>query len=81
MARHFVSVQEDVLVDECPSCGGFWLNGDELEEIRQQFDYEQCHPDPTDLSANGTVTEDLQAQRMKRLVNAICFLCPSQYVK
>ncbi len=80
MARHFINVQEDVLVDECPSCGGLWLNGDELDEIRQQFDHEQCHLGPTELSESGTLAEDLQELRMKRLTNAISFLCPSQYV-
>ena len=29
MMRHFFSVKKDVEVDECPGCGGFWLDAGE----------------------------------------------------
>jgi len=81
MARHFISVIEDVLVDECPCCGGFWLNGDELDEIRHQSEDELDHPESAAFTKPGTDGSDPQAQRMNRLVNAIRFLCPGQYVE
>ncbi len=33
MSRDFSSVLPDLLLNDCPSCGGFWLNGDEVDEI------------------------------------------------
>lgn len=80
MARHFIKVIEDVLVDECPSCGGFWLNGDEVDELRQQSEDEQNLSASAASTAPGIDASDPQAQRMRRLVNAILFLCPGQYV-
>jgi Zn-finger nucleic acid-binding protein len=80
MARHFIKVQEDVLVDECPSCGGLWLNGDELDEIRAQFKNEACTLESADLSGDKAASTDRQDLRIKRFINVIRFLCPSQFV-
>jgi Zn-finger nucleic acid-binding protein len=30
-------VQGKLLVDNCPSCGGIWLDGDELEIMREML--------------------------------------------
>jgi len=40
MMRHYYSIKKQVLVDECPKCAGFWLDGGELAEIRSQFNSE-----------------------------------------
>lgn len=37
MMRRFASARREVAVDECPGCGGFWLDGGELERIRSEF--------------------------------------------
>lgn len=37
MMRRFASVKREVAVDECPGCGGFWLDGGELPRIRSEF--------------------------------------------
>lgn len=42
MQRHFFSVKKQVLVDECPKCGGYWLDAGELENIRQEFSSDQA---------------------------------------
>jgi Zn-finger nucleic acid-binding protein len=34
--RHFFSAQRRVEVDQCPNCGGYWLDAGELELIRQE---------------------------------------------
>jgi uncharacterized protein len=34
MSQHFYSPKHLVTVDECPSCGGYWLDPGELEQIR-----------------------------------------------
>jgi uncharacterized protein len=80
MARHFISTPEDVLVDECPSCGGLWLNGDELDEIRAQFESEPGTLGSADISGPEAASTDRQDLRIKRFINVIRFLCPSQYV-
>jgi Zn-finger nucleic acid-binding protein len=41
MMRHFFSAQRRVEVDECPNCGGFWLDAGELAEIRAENGDEQ----------------------------------------
>ena len=41
MMQHFFSVKKQVTVDECPGCGGFWLDAGELRQIRSLFDTEQ----------------------------------------
>src|SRR3989442_1330921 len=32
--RHFFSARRKVEVDECPNCGGYWLDAGELAQIR-----------------------------------------------
>lgn len=34
--RHFFSAARRVQVDQCPSCGGYWLDAGELAEIRAE---------------------------------------------
>jgi uncharacterized protein len=34
LKRHFFSAKRRVEVDECPNCGGYWLDGGELAQIR-----------------------------------------------
>ena len=41
LMRHFFSVKREVEVDECPKCGGFWLDYGELGQIRGQFSSEE----------------------------------------
>lgn len=40
MMRHFYSPRRRVEVDECPNCGGFWLDAGELALIRQEHENE-----------------------------------------
>ena len=34
--RHFFSAKRRVEVDECPNCGGYWLDSGELAQIRAE---------------------------------------------
>jgi uncharacterized protein len=34
--RHFFSAKRRVEVDQCPNCGGYWLDAEELAEIRAE---------------------------------------------
>jgi uncharacterized protein len=36
LKRHFFSRKRQVQVDECPGCGGYWLDAGELEQIRDE---------------------------------------------
>lgn len=41
MQRHFFSTRFEVEVDECPGCGGFWMDHQELRRVREQFDSDE----------------------------------------
>lgn len=41
MMRHFFSARRKVEVDECPNCGGYWLDAGELALIREEHQSEQ----------------------------------------
>jgi Zn-finger nucleic acid-binding protein len=34
--RHFFSAKRRIEVDECPNCGGYWLDAGELAQIRSE---------------------------------------------
>jgi Zn-finger nucleic acid-binding protein len=34
--RHFFSAKRRVEVDQCPNCGGYWLDAGELSQIREE---------------------------------------------
>jgi Zn-finger nucleic acid-binding protein len=34
--RHFFSAKRRIEVDQCPGCGGYWLDAGELEQIRTE---------------------------------------------
>jgi len=36
LKRHFFSARKQVEVDQCPNCGGYWLDAGELEKIRAE---------------------------------------------
>ena len=53
MMRHFYSPRRRVEVDECPSCGGFWLDAGELALIREEHEDVQ--------KQEAAITEQLDA--------------------
>ncbi|MBF0451635.1 MAG: zf-TFIIB domain-containing protein [Candidatus Magnetomorum sp.] len=53
MARRFSSFKRQVEIDTCPYCGGYWLDGGELERIRSLFDTEQDRYKATDQYLSG----------------------------
>ncbi|ETR71977.1 MAG: GTP-binding protein EngA [Candidatus Magnetoglobus multicellularis str. Araruama] len=48
MARRFSSFKRQVEIDTCPYCGGYWLDGGELERIRSLFETEKDRYKATD---------------------------------
>lgn len=37
LKRHFFSPRRKIEVDQCPGCGGYWLDAGELEKIRDEM--------------------------------------------
>jgi Zn-finger nucleic acid-binding protein len=81
MRRRFIHVIDEVLIDECPSGCGIWLNGDEFEDMREQFEQAFAEGSLTQDVCNDsdlhddTGTTDAQAQRDRCFRNACRFLC------
>jgi Zn-finger nucleic acid-binding protein len=36
LKRHFFSARKEVEVDQCPNCGGYWLDAGELEKVHAE---------------------------------------------
>lgn len=88
MMRHFTSARRAVTIDECPSCGGHWLDPGELAAIRSEYssgeerrraaeEYFSDLFDPELALARTESAEDLA--RAQRFAHALRFLCPSFY--
>ncbi len=89
MMRHFYSVKKQVEIDECPSCGGIWLDSGELKQIRGMFDTEaekQAAAKACFDDLFGPQLEQLEAKReqdkakARRIANMFKFICPSYYI-
>jgi Zn-finger nucleic acid-binding protein len=47
MLRHAHKNTEEAIIDECPGCGGFWLDAGELALIRESFEMVRKRRDHT----------------------------------
>jgi Zn-finger nucleic acid-binding protein len=89
MMRHFVSVRREVEVDECPGCGGTFLDHGELEAIRGQFASEDArreaareyfaHMFDDQLEAQAELT-DAQVARARRFAGMLRLILPSSWL-
>jgi len=89
MLRHFFSVKRSVTVDECPRCGGVWLDYGELGQIRRQFSSEEER-----TAAAGEYFQDVfgvelakmraeseeKTRKAKKIAHIFRFICPSYYI-
>ena len=87
--RHFYSTKRHVEVDECPKCGGFWLDAGELAQIRSLFS-----SDAERRKVAGELFEDLFGSKLNSLnkngeedhkkartiARIFRFICPSNYI-
>jgi Zn-finger nucleic acid-binding protein len=89
MMRHFFSAKRQVVVDECPNCGGHWLNPGELRTIRIEYasgeDRERAVQayfsevfGPELAAAHAETEEDLA--RAQWVAHAFRFISPSYYI-
>ena len=88
MMRHFFSIKKEVEVDECPGCGGYWLDEGELFRIRSQYNTEAERKQAAskyvsdmfdmDLSKMEKESEE-KARKAKKIANIFRLICPSYY--
>ncbi len=89
MMRHFFSVKKDVEVDECPGCGGFWLDAGELGKIRSLFNTEEERHKAaqeyfSEVFGGGLAAMEAEDQeklkKAQKISNMFRFICPSYYI-
>ena len=89
MLRHFFSVKREVEVDECPKCGGFWLDHGELAHIRGQFGSEGERDEAAREEFAAMFDDQLEQmasessaklQKARRLAHLFRFLLPSYHI-
>ena len=89
MMRHFFSVKKKVKVDECPACGGFWLDSGELGGIRSLFNTEEQRHKAAqeyfsevfgDQFAAMKAESQEKLKKARKIANMFRFICPSFYI-
>jgi uncharacterized protein len=82
-------VHRDVTVDECPECGGYWLDPGELRSIRADFTSHEDWRAAADAVFQETFGDQLHAahaeteeklERAHKVANMFRFICPSYYI-
>jgi len=89
MMRHFSSVKQEVEVDECPACGGFWLDYGELGRIRSLFKTEAERAEAASKYFDdvfGTRLAEMRGEseekteKVRKIVRVFKYICPSYYI-
>ena len=89
MMRHFFSVKKEAEVDECPRCGGFWLDAGELTKIRSLFNTEQERHQAAEEYFSEIFDNQLAAMKAgsgdklskaRNIANMFRFICPTYYI-
>ncbi len=89
MMRHFFSVKKEVEVDECPDCGGFWLDYGELGRIRSQYSSEEERKKAAEEYFEDLFGGELKRmqeegeekqEKAKKIARMFRFICPSYYI-
>jgi len=89
MMRHFFSVKKEVAVDQCPGCGGYWLDYGELGKIRSLFNTEEERSKAAEQYFSEVFGDKLNAMRAEsegklnraqNIANIFRFICPSNYI-
>jgi len=89
MMRHPFSPHDNVEIDECPGCGGIWLDAGELGSIRSKFSTEEQRAEAAQAWLDKTLDaqlaqarrEDHQSQATtERIAHLFRFLCPSYWI-
>ena len=90
MMRRFFSVKARVNIDECPACGGVWLDPGELSEIHSLYKTEAERHEAgrkfvEELAESSGLRQmvresEARAQQAQRFASMFRWICPSAYV-
>jgi hypothetical protein len=89
MVRHFYSVRRAAEVDECPKCGGYWLDAGELAAIRSQFKsneerqaaaHQFFRKEFAQRMTDMAREDDAGRAKVRRIAGLFRFICPSYYL-
>ena len=89
LMRHFESVERKVAIDECPECGGIWLDAGELNVIRNEFPNAEARHDAARKMfsemfdkqlAEEHAKSEAELARAQKVARALRFICPSTYL-
>jgi len=89
MLKHFFSVKRQVTIDECPQCGGVWLDFGELGQIRDQYATEDERRAAAARYFGDVFGEKLAVMKAEaqarvedaqKFANIFRFVCPSYYI-
>ncbi|MHC4517041.1 MAG: TFIIB-type zinc ribbon-containing protein [Planctomycetota bacterium] len=89
MMQHFMSIKREVEVDECPACGGLWLDCGELAKFRDQYENEGERQEAAGAYFDEVFSEDFAAiakedeQKLagaRKFAHALRFICPTYYI-
>ncbi len=89
MLKHFVSAKMEIEVDECPACGGFWLDYGELNQIRDQYTTDEERREATKEYFAEVFSGDLaklreesqeKVAKARAVAKMFRFICPSYYI-
>mgnify|MGYP006283352183 CR=1 FL=1 len=89
MVKHFVSVKKEIEIDECPACGGIWLDSGELAGIRNQFETDEQRKQAAEKLFDDVFGVGLEKMRSeseenlkkaRKVAHAVRFICPSYYL-
>jgi hypothetical protein len=89
LTRHFFSIKRQVAIEECPQCGGYWLDAGELLAIRSEFSTEKDRIRAAEEYFEDVFGPEFRAQaqkdqasleRARRVAHMFRFICPSYYI-
>jgi Zn-finger nucleic acid-binding protein len=89
MLKHFFCTAAEVEVDECPKCGGYWLDNGELSQIRSQFASDEARTEAAQQYfqdnfggelAGMRAESEAKAAKAKDIAKMFRFICPTRYI-
>jgi Zn-finger nucleic acid-binding protein len=89
MTRHFTSTKKDVEIDECPQCGGVWLDTGELAALRAEYKVDANRKKSAEAYfsklfdqtlVQGLADERERTRRREKFAHAFRLICPSYWI-
>jgi len=89
MVQRFFSVKKKAEIDECPSCGGTWLDLGELNEIRSAFPTEEERQKAANEFFENEFGKEMQKMKQqsrqdlkenREFANMLRWICPTHWL-